>query len=188
MKSSLTTLAASLDLPTLSKADVSSLKSLQRDWDRHSERMNLLLPERVLADQKTAFFAFLAEPTDENEQRLAVLADERLTAKRHGLLHEAHAELRRLTNQKAAGIVRPVLESIQQALQGELEVRETAAQTTGVNKRTDEHCIRLREALDQVAHGLKKLNEVTNIAHVEERAPLNLAAMLLSGDADTPLA
>jgi hypothetical protein len=188
MKSSLITLAATLKLPSLNKADITSLKSLQRDWERHSERMNHLRPERALADQKTAFTAFLADPTEENEQRLAVLADERLTAKRYGLLHEAHAELRHLTNQKAAGIVRPVLESIQQALQGELEVREAAAQAEGISKHIDERCVQLREALAQVAHGLKLLDEATNITPVEDRSPLDLAAMLQPGEVDTPVA
>ena len=182
MKSSLAIILNSLNLPALSNGDIAALKSLQRDWNQHSARMNLLVPERALADQKAAFTAFLADPTEENEQRLAVLADERLTAKRYGLLHEAHAELRRRISQKAAGIVRPVLESLQHTLQGELEAREEVAQAEGLSRRTDERCVAIREALNRVALGLKTLDEVTNITPVEDRSPLDLAAMLLPSD------
>jgi hypothetical protein len=186
MKSSLA-IINSLNLPALSNGDIAALKSLQRDWNQHSARMNLLMPDRALADQKAAFSAFLADPTEENEQRLAVLADERLTAKRYGLLHEAHAELRRRISQKAAGIVRPVLESMQQALQGELEARQEAAQSEGLSKRTDERCVVIRETLGQVALGLKTVDEVTNITPVEDRSPMDLAALLLQGEPE-PLA
>jgi len=184
MQSSFAIIANSLNLPTLGKADISSLKSLQRDWDRHLARMNLLRPERALADQKTAFSAFLADPTEENEQRLAVLADERLTAKRYGLLHEAHRERMRLINQKAAGIVRPVLESMQRALQAELESREESANTEGLNKFADERCIEIRVALEHVSCGLKTQDEVTHLTSVEEWSPLDLAAMLLPGESE----
>lgn len=185
MKSSLAAILHSLNMPALSKADLSSLKSLQRDWERHSERMNLLRPERILPDQKAAFAAFLAHPTDENEQRLAVLADEGLTAKRYNLLREAHAELLKRINAEAADILRPVLNSVHQALQAEVNEREEAAQAAGRNKRTDESCVELREALGQVSHGMRMLAEVTGIAHVEEHSPLDLAALLLPGDGVT---
>ena len=188
MKSSLAIILNSLNLPALSNGDSAALKSLQRDWNQHSARMDCLAPERELADQKAAFSAFLADPTEENEQRLAVLADERLTAKRYGLLHEAHAELRRRISQKAAGIVRPELESMQHALQGELDAREEAAQAEGISKRTDERCVELREALAQVSLGLKTLDEATNITPVEDRSPLDLAAVLLPREVDAPVA
>ena len=182
MKSSLALILNSLNLPALSNGDMAALKSIQRDWNQHSARMSLLVPERVLADQKTAFTAFLADPTEEHEQRLAVLADERLTAKRYGLLHKAHAELRRRISQKAAGIVRPVLESMQQTLQLELDAREESAQAAGLSKRTDELCVAIREALDQVALGLTMMDEVINISSLEDRSPFDLASMLLPTD------
>lgn len=50
MQSTLTTLIQSLKLPALSKAQVLALKSLQDNWERHSERMEQLRPERVLLD------------------------------------------------------------------------------------------------------------------------------------------
>lgn len=179
MTSSFASIAETLKLPALSKADITALKSLQREWDRHTRRMELLRPERVLADQKAAFHAFLNDPSEDNEQRLAVLADERLTAKRHGLLHEAHAQRQRILNEKAAGIVRPVLESMQQPLQAELAAREEAALAEGWNKRTDERCIEVREALALVVHGLRTLAEATSITHVQEWSPKDLVAPLL---------
>ena len=65
----------SLNPPALSESDASALKSLQRRWERHTERMAQLDPERILDDRKAAYEAFLADPSDQNEQRLAVLAD-----------------------------------------------------------------------------------------------------------------
>ena len=88
MPPSLTPLIQSLKLPALSKTQVHTLQSLQDNWERHSERMEHLRPERAMLDQKAAYGAFTADPSPENEQRLAVLADERLTTKRYALLRQ----------------------------------------------------------------------------------------------------
>src|SRR5438445_109595 len=61
----------SLNALPLSNADIAALNSLQREWEQHSQRMDLLEADRILADQKAAYNAFLDEPTAENEQRLA---------------------------------------------------------------------------------------------------------------------
>ena len=122
-----------LKLPSLTKADLSALRSLQREWEHHNARLGQLDPERIMADQKTAYHAFLADPSEENEQRLAVLADERLTAKRHSLLRQAHAELRRRTNEKAGAILHPAMERVHHALTRELEARQETLRTTGLN-------------------------------------------------------
>jgi len=180
MHPSLATTLDSLNLPALSKADVSALRDFQHEWQRHSERMLLLLPDRVLNDLKAALEAFLANPTEETEERLAVFADDRLTARRYAVLHDAHAELRRRCNEKAADILRPVLESLQQSLTEELEARETAASAEGLSKRTDARCIELREALERIAHGLRIQAEATSISPVEELSPLGLAEVLLA--------
>jgi hypothetical protein len=138
MQPALTTLIQSLKPPALSKAEVLTIKSLQDNWERHSERMEQLRPERVLLDQKAAYVAFTADPSPENEQRLAVLADERLTAKRYALLHQAHTEVRHQIMAKAASLLRSHLKSIQLSLRTELQSREAAAEAEGRSKRTDE--------------------------------------------------
>ena len=168
----------SLKLPSLTKADRAALRSLQREWEHHSARLGQLDPERILADQKTAYHAFLADPTEENEQRLAVLADERLTAKRHSLLRQAHMELRRRANEKAGTILRPAMERAQQALTRELEARQETLRTTGMNHWHDDRCIELRRAVDQVALGLDTVAQAAASIQGGDIPPLELAAML----------
>ena len=159
MQSTLTTLIQSLKLPALSKAQVLALKSLQDNWERHSERMEQLRPERVLLDQKAAYGAFTADPSPENEQRLAVLADERLTAKRYALLRQAHAEVRHQIIAKATSLMRSHLESIQHSLRTELQSREAAAEAEARSKRTDEGCLQLRMAAEELAQWIKLFDQ-----------------------------
>jgi len=155
MHPALTTLIQSLKLPALDKAQILALKSLQDNWDRHSERMEQLRPERVLIDQKAAYGAFTADPSPDNEQRLAVLADERLTAKRYALLHQAHAEVRHQIMGKATSLLRSHLESIQHRLSAELQSREAAAEAEARSKRTDKGCLQLRMAAEELAQWIK---------------------------------
>ena len=159
MQPALTTLIQSLKPPALSKAEVLTIKSLQDNWERHSERMEQLRPERVLLDQKAAYVAFTADPSPENEQRLAVLADERLTAKRYALLHQAHTEVRHQIMGKATSLMRPHLESIQQSLRTELQSREAAAEAEGRSKRTDEGCLQLRIAAEELDQWIKLFDQ-----------------------------
>jgi hypothetical protein len=159
MPPSLTPLIQSLKPPALSKAEVLTIKSLQDNWERHSERMEQLRPERVLLDQKAAYGAFTADPSPENEQRLAVLADERLTAKRYSLLRQAHAEVRHQIMAKATSLLRSHLESIQQSLKAELQSREAAAEAEGRSKRTDEGCLQLRMAADELDQWIKLFDQ-----------------------------
>lgn len=159
MQSTLTTLIQSLKLPALGKAQVIALKSLQGDLERHKERMEQLRPERVLLDQKAAYGAFTADPSSENEQRLAVLADERLTAKRYTLLRQAHAEVRHQIIAKATSLLRSHLESIQHSLRTELQSREAAAEAEARSKRTDEGCLQLRMAADELAQWIKLFDQ-----------------------------
>jgi hypothetical protein len=176
----------SLNLPALTKADHSALRSLQREWDHHTARLGQLDPDRILGDQKSAYQAFLADPSDENEQRLAVLADERLTARRHALLRQAHAELRQRTNGKAAIILRPAMESAQHALTRELEARQETLRTTGLNHWHDDRCIELRWAMDQVALGLNTLGQAAANPQGAEVPPLELATVLLDIGIESP--
>jgi hypothetical protein len=159
MQPALATLIQSLKLPALGKAQVIALKSLQVDWERHSERMEQLRPERVLLDQKAAYGAFTANPSPENEQRLAVLADERLTAKRYALLHQAHVEVRHQIMGETASLMRPHLESIQQSLRTELQSREAAVEAEARSKRTDEGCLQLRMAAEELAQWIKLFDQ-----------------------------
>ena len=159
MQPTLTTLIQSLKLPALGKGQVLALKSLQDNWERHSERMEQLRPERVLLDQKAAYGAFTADPSPENEQRLAVLADERLTAKRYALLRQAHAEVRHQIIAKATALMRPHLESIQQSLRTELQSREASAEAEARSKRTDEGCLQLRMAAEELAQWIKLFDQ-----------------------------
>ena len=105
--------------------------------------MAQLDPERIPEDRKTAYDAFLADPSDQNEQRLAVLADDRLTARRHSLLCQAHAELRRQANEEATAILQPSLTRIQQVLTQELEGRQEALKAEDLNQWNDDRCIEL---------------------------------------------
>jgi hypothetical protein len=155
MPPSLTTLIQSLKLPALIKAEALALKSMQGDWERHSERMEQLRPGRAMLDQKAAYGAFTADPTAENEQRLAVLADERLTTKRYTLLHQAHAEVRHQIMAKATSLLRSHLESIQHSLRTELQSREAAAEAEARSKRTDEGCLQLRMAAEELDQWIK---------------------------------
>ena len=159
MPHSLNLLIQSLKLPALGKAQVLALKSLQGDWERHSERIEQLRPERAMLDQKAAYGAFTADPSPENEQRLAVLADERLTAKRYALLHQAHAEVRHQIIVKATSLLRSHLESIQQSLRTELQSREAAAEAEARSKRTDEGCLQLRMAAEELAQWIKLFDQ-----------------------------
>ena len=159
MPHSLNLLIQSLKLPSLSKAQVLALKSLQDNWERHSERMEQLRPERAVLDQKAAYGAFTADPSPENEQRLAVLADERLTSKRYALLRQAHAEVRHQIIAKATSLLRSNLESIQQILRTELQSREAAAEAEARSKRTDEGCLQLRMAAEELAQWIKLFDQ-----------------------------
>ena len=177
----------SFKLPSLTKGDLAVLRSLQREWDHHSTRLGQLDTERIMADQKTAYHAFLADPSEENEQRLAVLADERLTAKRHSLLLQAHAELRRRANEKAGAILCPAMERAQQMLTRELEARQETLRTNGLNHWHDDRCIELRRAMDQVALGLNTVAQAAASPQGAEVSPLELAVVILDCGTNTPV-
>jgi hypothetical protein len=121
--------------------------------------MEQLRPERVLLDQKAAYGAFTADPSPENEQQLAVLADERLTTKRYALLRQAHAEVRHQIMGKATSLLRSHLESIQHSLRTELQSREAAAEAEARSKRTDEGFLQLRMAAEELAQWIKLFDQ-----------------------------
>ena len=172
--------------PAFDKSDLAALGSLQRDWEHHTKRMAQLDSERIPEDRKTAYDVFLADPSDQNEQRLAVLADERLTARRHSLLCQAHAELRRQANEEATAILQPALMRIQQALTRELEGRQEALKAEDLNQWNDDRCIELRRTIDQVALELRTVREAAADPQGGEKSPLELAALVLEAGVDLP--
>lgn len=182
---SITALLEPLKVPALSEENRSALNLLQHEWEQHSQRMNALIPERVLADHKTAYRSFLETPTSENEQRLLVLADTQLTDRRHAVLLKAYAELQRRAQAKAVEILRPVLERIQRAFAGELERRETSARKEDLNPRMDSGCIEIRRAQECIAHELSNLDQATMSSQAPETAPMDMAAVLLAGTQST---
>ena len=185
MPPSLNLLIQSLKLPSLGKVQVLALKSLQDNWERHSERMEQLRPERAMLDQKAAYGAYTANPSPENEQRLAVLADERLTTKRYALLRQAHAEVRHQIMGKATSLLRSHLKSIQHSLRTELQSREAAAEAEARSKRIDEGCLQLRMAADELAQWIKHFDQ--GLESNEDGWPemLSDALQCLGGEAAT---
>lgn len=179
MHTSITTLLTTLKLPTLSQADITTLNLLQRQWEQHAERLHRLRPEQVLVDQRAAYKVFLDDPTPDNEQKLVVLADAQLTGRRHAMLHDAYAELQRRIQSKIADILRPVLEKIHAAFQKELACREASAQSEGLNTRTDVGCIEMRRAVERIAHELSTVAEGVFYPQIEDKSPLDMAALLL---------
>lgn len=182
MKPSLAITLLSLNPPVLSKSDLSALNSLQREWETHSECINRLEPDRIIDDQKAAYDRFLSNPSQENEQRLTVLADERLTAKRHAVLREARAEIRRRTNEKAAAILQPALEHARQRLDHELDAQQGALKAAGLNPWQDERCLELRRVMDQVALALNTVIEAAATPQGAELPPRDMVAGLLDLD------
>jgi len=182
MKSSFAITLVSLNPPMLSKADLTTLHSLQREWEAHTERLKLLDPERILDEQKGAYNRFVANPSQENEQRLTVLADERLTAKRHALLREARAEVRRRTNEKAIAILWPALEQARQKLADELDAQQGCLKAAGLSQWQDERCLELRRITDQVALALKTVTEAAATPQGAELPPREMVVGLLDLD------
>src|SRR5438105_4293267 len=126
-----------LNLPLLTDADVASLKQLEKEWRHWKNRELEILPLKIAEEQRVAFESFLDNPTAENEQKLAVLADPVLTGTRYTVLRRAFAELRERIKAKAAKIIRPVLTQIATKLQAEYDRRLEKAVPVMSNKRND---------------------------------------------------
>jgi hypothetical protein len=98
---------------------------------------------RIEPEQTAACVAFLDDPGEANEQRLAFLADPLLTGKRHALLRRAFGELRCRITARAAVIRKPTVARTREALAAEhnrrLEKaarpsRETDARSAGLQQ------------------------------------------------------
>jgi hypothetical protein len=156
------------ELPPLSKADVATLKTLHQQWGAHTQRMAQLTPEQVLADQAAALKVFLASPTLENEQRLAVVADERLTRQRYRVLHDAYLELGSQAKTKGLAIIRRHLEQLLEAARQGLRDRENEALKQGQSRLLDERSTEMRQWVARIEQSLKVLDEAAS--HPDEWA------------------
>jgi hypothetical protein len=155
MKTSLSNLL----LPSLSKADNTAIKALHQSWSIHALRMAQLTPECVLADQKAALQSFLATPSQENEQRLAVMADERLVNQRYHVLFQAHDQLAHQIKNRAIAIVRCHFTGLLEAATLELRRIEEKARKEGRVCLTDEACAEMRRLTDHLDQHLRQLEQ-----------------------------
>lgn len=150
---------SNLPLPPLSKADNTAIKALHQSWSIHALRMAQLTPDCVLADQKAALQAFLATPSHENEQRLAVMADERLVKQRYRVLFQAHEQLACQTKTRAIAVVRCHLAGLLEAATLELRRSEDEARKEGRVRLMDEACVELRQLTDRLDQHLRQLEQ-----------------------------
>jgi hypothetical protein len=158
----------SISLPILPKSEAAALKTIQQAWQWHSERLMALQPECVQADRRAAYAAFLAEPSPENEQRLAVLADDHLTAKRYAVLREAHADMLFRLRTQAIDRVTPLLEQHRQNLTAEVAARKAADADQGSDSRIDAQHIENRRALEAVTLVLQNLEQMVHTPPMDQ--------------------
>ena len=109
----------SLKIPALNPDELGALRQLEQEWQHWRERELGIMPLRIEPEQKAAYAAFLDDPSEANEQRLAVLADPLLIGKRYALLRRAYAELRCRITAQAAVILKPTVARVREALTAE---------------------------------------------------------------------
>jgi len=177
----------SVSLPILPKSEAAALKAIQQAWLWHSERLMALQPECVQADRRAAYAAFLAEPSLENEQRLAVLADDHLTGKRYAVLREAHAEILFRLRTQAIDRVTPVLEQHRQDLTAEVAARKAADAEQGSDSRIDAQHIENRRALETVTLVLQNLEQMVHTPPMDHDWSPGVLAGLFQSAAEPPV-
>jgi hypothetical protein len=147
-----------------------------------------LQPERVQIDRRAAYAAFLAEPSPENEQRLAVLADDHLTAKRYALLREAHADILVRLRTQAIDRVTPLLEQHQQVLKAELAACKASHAAQGSDSRIDAQDIEMRRTLETISLALQNLEQMVHTPPMDhDWSPSVLAGLFQSEAATLPI-
>ena len=112
-----------MKIPTLTPDELAALRQLEKDWQHWRERELGIMPVEIMKQQNAAYAEFLDDPSEENENRLVVLADPLLTGKQYALLRRAFIELRGRITARAAVILRQTLERIKEALTAELDRR-----------------------------------------------------------------
>jgi hypothetical protein len=163
-------LLKSLKVPLLNPKEVAALEQLEQEWRHWEERENQIMPLRIEAEQKSAYAAFLDDPSEANEQRLAVLADPLLTGKRYALLRRAFGELRCRITAQAAVILKPMVTRVREALAAEHNRRLEKAEPV--------------MAVKQAQAALDCINWISNsvsraIAGKTDESPLKLAGGLV---------
>jgi hypothetical protein len=172
-------------LPALGKADIATLKAQHQQWIVYTQRMAQLTPEQALADQATALQAFLASPTLENEQRLAVVADERLTRQRYRVLHNAYQELASRAKARAVVVISHHLGQLLESARQGFRHRQEEVLKLGHSRLLDEPSAEMRQWIDDLEGLLRMLHETAFhpddwpgelLRWAESMAPDNLVA------------
>jgi hypothetical protein len=172
-------------LPALGKADIAILKAQHQQWIVYTQRMAQLTPEQALADQAAALQAFLASPTLENEQRLAVVADERLTRQRYRVLHNAYQELASRAKARAVAVISRHLDQLLESARQGLRLRQEEVLKLGHSRVLDEPSAEMRQWIDDLEGRLRMLEEMAIhpddwpeelLRWAESMAPDNLVA------------
>ena len=145
-----------------------------------------LQPECVQTDRRAAYAAFLAEPSLENEQRLAVLADDHLTAKRYAVLREAHEEMLVRLRTQAIDRVTPLLEQHRQDLTVEVAARKAADADQGSDSYVDAQDIENRRALEAVTLVLQNLEQMVHTSPMDQDWSPSVMVSLFQFAAETP--
>ncbi len=146
-------------LPALSKADMATLKAQHQQWMVYTQRMAQLTPEQARADQAAALQAFLASPTSENEQRLAVVADERLTRQRYRVLHSAYQELASQAKARAVAVIGGHLDQLLASARRGLRLRQEEVLKLGHSRMLDETSAEMRQWIDHLEQRQRLLHE-----------------------------
>ncbi len=177
----------SVSLPILPKSEAAALKAIQQAWQWHSDRLMALQPECVQADRRAAYAAFLAEPSLENEQRLAVLADDHLTAKRYAVLREAHAEMLVRLRTQTIDRVTPLLEQHRQDLTNKLAARKAPDADQGSDSCIDAQDIENRRTLEAVTLMLQNLEQIVHTPPMDQDWSPRVLAGLFESAAEPPV-
>lgn len=104
--------------------EISQLQELEARWRAMQVREANVMPLQVAEHQKAARAAFMADPSIENEMKVAILADTQLTLIRYAARRAVIAEYMKLLASKAGELLRPLCDQVSLALHEELELRK----------------------------------------------------------------
>jgi hypothetical protein len=152
MNQEFVSLVKSLKVPLLNPKEIAALEQLEQEWRHWAEREKQIMPLRIEAEQKAAYAAFVDDPSEANERRLAALADPLLTGKQYGLLRRAFGELRCRITARAAAILKPTLGRIRETLAAEHKRRREQAEEVMGSKDRHPSVKQARAALDCIEY------------------------------------
>ena len=168
-------LLKSLKIPMLSPEEIAVLGQLDQEWRHWEQRRRELFPQQTAGKLQAAYDAFMADPSEENEHRLVVLADPVLSEKRYALLRRAFEDLRGRVGAQAGKILSPALSRIREALSVEHERRRAKVEKFMDSQDRDPHVREIKLALDFVeciSRGVQRTNS---------ESPLTMASVLAKG-------